>query len=160
MKKIIKNKRGFSLVELIIVIAIMVALVAIMSPSYIKYVQRSADAVVTAAAEDCFTFCRSEFSSGNLDVLPDGAGECVLRIGVKDNSNHMSIEIVKGGIRYRDMGEEDFLEGDEALALFKKNVGIEEDKRVKSKLYYEIILTGSMAAKPYTVTLEEGSTPP
>ena len=138
----------------------MVALVAIMSPSYIKYVQRSADAVVTAAAEECFVFCRSEFSSGNLDVVPDEAGECVLRIGVKDNSNHITIEIAKGGIRYKDMGDEDFLEGDEALELFKTNVGLEEGKTVKSKLYYEIILTGSMAAKPYTVTLGEGSTPP
>jgi len=36
-----KNNKGFSLVELIIVIAIMAALVAILAPQYLKYVEKS-----------------------------------------------------------------------------------------------------------------------
>jgi len=40
MKKKLNNK-GFSLVELIIVIAIMAVLVAVLAPQYIKYVERS-----------------------------------------------------------------------------------------------------------------------
>ncbi len=40
MKKI-KNNSGFSLVELIIVIAIMAVLVGLLAPQYIKYVERS-----------------------------------------------------------------------------------------------------------------------
>ena len=47
-----ENDKGFSLVELIIVIAIMVALVALLAPQFVKYVQRSRDAVVKSAAED------------------------------------------------------------------------------------------------------------
>lgn len=39
--KVRKNNKGFSLVELIIVIAIMAALVAVLAPQYIKYVERS-----------------------------------------------------------------------------------------------------------------------
>lgn len=36
-----KNNKGFSLVELIIVIAIMAVLVAVLAPQYIKYVEKS-----------------------------------------------------------------------------------------------------------------------
>lgn len=39
-----RNNKGFSMVELIIVIAIMAALVGILAPQYIKYVQKSKDA--------------------------------------------------------------------------------------------------------------------
>ena len=39
MKKKMDNK-GFSLVELIIVIAIMVILVAVLAPQYLKYVEK------------------------------------------------------------------------------------------------------------------------
>lgn len=40
MKKEMNNK-GFSLVELIIVIAIMVVLIAVLAPQYLKYVEKS-----------------------------------------------------------------------------------------------------------------------
>ena len=40
-QKFLKGDAGFSLVELIIVIAIMAALIAILAPQYIKYVERS-----------------------------------------------------------------------------------------------------------------------
>jgi len=39
--KLKADKRGFSLVELIIVIAIMAILVAVLAPTYLKYVERS-----------------------------------------------------------------------------------------------------------------------
>lgn len=56
MKKEKMNDKGFSLVELIIVIAIMAVLVVVLAPQYLKYVERSrnstdisnATAIVTA----------------------------------------------------------------------------------------------------------------
>lgn len=50
-----KNKKGFSLVELIIVVAIMVALIAVLAPSYVKYLQRSRDAALQTACEEYVT---------------------------------------------------------------------------------------------------------
>lgn len=41
MKKEKMNDKGFSLVELIIVIAIMAVLVVVLAPQYLKYVERS-----------------------------------------------------------------------------------------------------------------------
>lgn len=61
-----KNKKGFSLVELIIVIAIMVALIAVLAPSFIKYVQKSRDAALATAAEDLSQYIKTEVGAGNV----------------------------------------------------------------------------------------------
>ena len=41
MKKKLKNNKGFSLIELIIVIAIMAILVGVLAPAYLRYVEKS-----------------------------------------------------------------------------------------------------------------------
>ncbi|MEA5039942.1 MAG: prepilin-type N-terminal cleavage/methylation domain-containing protein [Clostridiaceae bacterium] len=47
-----KNNKGFSLVELIIVIAIMAVLVAVLAPQYIKYVEKSRESKDLAALDE------------------------------------------------------------------------------------------------------------
>lgn len=65
-----KNKKGFSLVELIIVIAIMVALIAVMAPAFVKYVQKSRNSALSAAAESLYTAMQTYY--GDPDVAPVG----------------------------------------------------------------------------------------
>lgn len=74
-----KNNKGFSLVELIIVIAIMVALVAMLAPQFVKYVQRSRDAIVKSAAEDVLAVSKSEYALGHLR-LKDNSDEGTLTV--------------------------------------------------------------------------------
>ncbi len=77
-----KANKGFSLVELIIVMAIMVALVAVLAPQYIRYLQRSRDAVVVNSAEDVLTAVKTDIidpqghlsGSGNVVVKAAAAG--------------------------------------------------------------------------------------
>lgn len=56
-RKILGNK-GFSLVELIIVIAIMAVLVAILAPQYIKYVDKSRQSADLSNADQILTACQ------------------------------------------------------------------------------------------------------
>lgn len=51
MKKFRKNNKGFSLIELIIVVAIMVALIVVLAPQYLKQVEKAR----VAADEDIIT---------------------------------------------------------------------------------------------------------
>ena len=52
MKRKKRNNKGFSLVELIIVIAIMAILVAILAPQFLKYVERSRNTADIANARE------------------------------------------------------------------------------------------------------------
>ena len=58
MKKEKMNDKGFSLVELIIVIAIMAVLVVVLAPQYLKYVERSRNSTDLQNATEVVTACQ------------------------------------------------------------------------------------------------------
>lgn len=58
MKKEKMNDKGFSLVELIIVIAIMAVLVVVLAPQYLKYVERSRNSTDVTNATAIVTACQ------------------------------------------------------------------------------------------------------
>ena len=66
MKKIRKSNKGFTLVELIIVIAIIAVLAAVAAPQYIKYVERSRNATLEAAASAAIDIAKAEGALGNI----------------------------------------------------------------------------------------------
>lgn len=84
MKK--TNNKGFSLVELIVVIAIMAVLIAVLAPSFIRYVEKSrnstdmqnAASIVTAvqvwAVDVSAEVGRNALTSGTYVVTVDGTG--------------------------------------------------------------------------------------
>ena len=63
-KKVKKNNKGFTLVELIIVIAIIAILVAVLAPNYVKYVDRSR---WSSDRNDCETLL-GEIKTAIIDV--------------------------------------------------------------------------------------------
>ncbi len=75
-----KNKKGFSLVELIIVIAIMVALIAVMAPAFVKYVQKSRDAALATAAEDLEKTVQTFFGDPDCEYAIPADGKFVVRV--------------------------------------------------------------------------------
>ena len=64
-----KNNKGFSLVELIIVIAIMAALVAILAPQYIKYVEKSRVQADETCASEILNACKIAASDPTVKLV-------------------------------------------------------------------------------------------
>ncbi len=63
-----KNNKGFSLVELIVVIAIMAVLVGVLAPQLIKYVEKSREATDIQNCDSIVTAIKSYYA--DKDVLP------------------------------------------------------------------------------------------
>lgn len=72
-----KNNKGFSLVELIIVIAIMAVLIGLMAPQYLKFVKRSRVTSDMANAQSIADAVNCAISDGGIGDVPNqltGAG--------------------------------------------------------------------------------------
>lgn len=78
MKKEMNNK-GFSLVELIIVIAIMAVLMGVLAPQYLKYVKKSKISTDITNAENVATAVNAEIADGETKV--DGTGKIKIKSG-------------------------------------------------------------------------------
>lgn len=72
MKKEKMNNKGFSLVELIIVIAIMAVLVVVLAPQYLKYVEKSRNSTDISNATAIVTACQVYAADPESTPIPVG----------------------------------------------------------------------------------------
>lgn len=70
MKK--TNNKGFSLVELIIVIAIMAVLIGVLAPQFIKYVEKSKESKDISNLDSCVSVVQAYYAD---KTWPDGGVE-------------------------------------------------------------------------------------
>ena len=139
-----KDNKGFSLVELIIVIAIMVALVAMLAPQFVKYVQRSRDAVVSSAAEDVLATAKSEFA---LTHLTFGTGD-EHKIVIQVNNSSKTLEVTLTGLNYHE-APDGTLSGENG---FQSQCGIDTQKKTQSTVQYTIVITDNGGSPTFTMS--------
>lgn len=72
MKKANMNNKGFSLVELIIVIAIMAVLIVVLAPQYLKYVEKSKNSTDLQNATEIVTALQVYAADPDSAVAPAG----------------------------------------------------------------------------------------
>lgn len=85
------NNKGFSLVELIVVIAIMAVLVGVLAPQFIKYVEKSRQSTDLSNLDSIKTVVESYYADKEGDKLPAtveivGAVKGVYTVTAKDAS--------------------------------------------------------------------------
>ncbi len=94
MKKM--NNKGFSLVELIVVIAIMAVLVGVLAPQFIKYVESSRRSTDISNAQNIQSSTLADIAEGTLSGvsnfnaasgLPSTLGDTPIIKGNKDNKD-------------------------------------------------------------------------
>jgi prepilin-type N-terminal cleavage/methylation domain-containing protein len=144
-----KNNKGFSLVELIIVMAILVALVAVLAPAYLRYVERSRDAVLSNCAEDILHAANGEYAMGHLT----GEGKIIIKAGpdrlllIEMNKNPDGTDDASSALVY-DNGEND--------DTFADLCGIDDTKEIKSDKVF-IITIDSKSGAPHISNPEDAN---
>ncbi|MBQ8006868.1 MAG: type II secretion system protein [Lachnospiraceae bacterium] len=81
MNKKEMNNKGFSLVELIIVIAIMAILVGALAPQFMKYIERSRQATDIQAAGTVFTVLTTAYADPDVTEADKPSGTYTLPTG-------------------------------------------------------------------------------
>lgn len=97
MKK--TNNKGFSLVELIIVIAIMAILVGVLAPQYLKYVEKSRVSADKDQLDSFYTACTTAAADPDLTGVPAyNTGKTQFNGGGSDGTWTKEVEDTMGGV--------------------------------------------------------------
>ena len=98
MRKERMNDRGFSLVELIIVIAIMAILIVVLAPQYLRYVERSRNSTDMQNARTLMTAIETWAADPQANSNFGGDGETVtITITQQGTTPASKIEVSAGG---------------------------------------------------------------
>lgn len=104
MKRTKRNNKGFSLVELIIVIAIMAILAGILAPQFIKYIGKSRVSSDIQNAQQIATAISAEYADAGEEVtvgfvlVNDTTGAAGWKTGTKNETDNRALKEVLGGI--------------------------------------------------------------
>ena len=75
------NSKGFTLIELIVVVAILAILTTVLYPTYTKYIEKSRESVCLANRSSLMREANLEYTAGSIDSLKEGFDALYLHYG-------------------------------------------------------------------------------
>lgn len=109
-----RNQKGFTLVEVMIVIAIIGIMAAIAIPNFIRYKKNSEDVAALSAARNAYTAALSYLADNARQEWPDLSFAKLQEGGFRDTRTNVTIEMVGNRIRATPKGGRHYYEIDSA----------------------------------------------
>ena len=131
-KKVKKNNKGFTLVELIIVIAIIAILVAVLAPNYVKYVDRSR---WSSDRNDCEALL-GEVKTAYVDCQNDGETVDTGTITVTHKEVKLTDGLTKNSVLIKDYVAKADTSWDKIKVKHKNNQTLPGSKKNETKHPY------------------------
>ena len=131
------NTKGFSLVELIIVVAIMAVLVGVIAPAYLRYVEKSRKSADVQAIDAVMSAMEAAAIDPSLEFSGTDVSKYTMTV-ILSNSGEISVSQGDGGTAYK-------TELEETLG----------DYQLKSKDWAKIGIKGTVSGGTVTFEYEE-----
>ncbi len=142
MKRIMKNKKGFTMAELLIVVAIIAVLVAIAIPVFTSQLEKSREATDIANIRSAYAAAQSAALTGVYGT----SGTAI------DSSKKYTYSISTGGLEESTDGTVTWFKGTTTGTNADEDI-VGGLKYNRSKAYTKLLIEFTGSGDPYTVTI-------
>lgn len=96
------NNKGFTLMELIIVVAIMAILIALIAPNLVGFLDKADETSLKANAKSCYTAAAAWATQARIDGITIKDGSCTVQKSTTDSTDYKGLVDVVNTANFSD----------------------------------------------------------